>query len=327
MNFRNLVFEGGGVKGIAYSGALKVLQTMGILEKIKRVAGTSAGAITAVLLALGYSVENISGIIKQLNFKRFADDDPGILLDLWRLYSEYGWHKGDAFSVWIKKAIGHKTGNPRLSFEEHHRNVLEDNTLKELFVVGTNLSNQSSQIFSFETTPDMPICDAVRISMSIPLYFRAVKRNKDLFVDGGVTLNYPVHIFDNVKYLDLVANGETVTYSNKPGYVFNHETLGFRLDSKNKIKYSEKNWANMPTEINSLFDYIFALVGFMQEEANKRHLHNNDWNRTIFIDTLGVKATDFDLSMNDVSSLIQSGINGVQKYFNWRNSTDIARPK
>ena len=39
--FRNLVFEGGGVKGIAYGGALKVLDSMAILKGIERVAGTS----------------------------------------------------------------------------------------------------------------------------------------------------------------------------------------------------------------------------------------------------------------------------------------------
>ena len=52
-HFKNLVFEGGGVKGIAYVGALEVLDREGILKDIKRVAGTSAGAMVAVLIGLG----------------------------------------------------------------------------------------------------------------------------------------------------------------------------------------------------------------------------------------------------------------------------------
>ncbi len=44
--FRNLVFEGGGVKGIAYAGAIGVLEDKEILPDIRRVAGTSAGAIS-----------------------------------------------------------------------------------------------------------------------------------------------------------------------------------------------------------------------------------------------------------------------------------------
>lgn len=72
-NFKNLVFEGGGVKGIAYGGALKVLQEMGILGNIERVGGTSAGALNATLLALGYSVQDVSDIIAQTDFSKFAD--------------------------------------------------------------------------------------------------------------------------------------------------------------------------------------------------------------------------------------------------------------
>jgi NTE family protein len=49
-NFKNLVFEGGGVKGIAYVGALDVLESKGILNDIERIGGTSAGAINAILV-------------------------------------------------------------------------------------------------------------------------------------------------------------------------------------------------------------------------------------------------------------------------------------
>lgn len=53
--FRNLVLESGGVKGIAYVGALAILEEKGILPQITRVGETSAGAINAVLLGVGYT--------------------------------------------------------------------------------------------------------------------------------------------------------------------------------------------------------------------------------------------------------------------------------
>jgi hypothetical protein len=54
-----LIFEGGGVKGIAYYGALKKLQQRGVIDinEIIYSAGTSAGAITALLLSAGYGIE------------------------------------------------------------------------------------------------------------------------------------------------------------------------------------------------------------------------------------------------------------------------------
>ena len=72
-NFKNLVFEGGGVKGIAYGGALEALDKKGVLSNITRVAGTSAGAINATLLALDYSSAEVSKIIAETDFKKFGD--------------------------------------------------------------------------------------------------------------------------------------------------------------------------------------------------------------------------------------------------------------
>lgn len=95
--FRNLIFEGGGVKGIAYSGALAVLEQRGILRRIKRVGGASAGAINASLLAIGYSLGEIRDILANLDFRNFMDDDWGVLRNAKRLIRDFGWYKGDFF--------------------------------------------------------------------------------------------------------------------------------------------------------------------------------------------------------------------------------------
>ena len=72
--FRNLIFEGGGVKGIAYVGAMQVLEQRQILKNIKRVGGTSAGAINALLFALGYTIVEQRDILNSTDFKEFMDD-------------------------------------------------------------------------------------------------------------------------------------------------------------------------------------------------------------------------------------------------------------
>jgi len=317
-DFRNLIFEGGGVKGVAYAGALAELEHMNILSKINRVAGTSAGAITAVLLSLGYSIKDISEIIANKNFNDFKDDSWGVILDTIRLVRKYGWHKGKNFYNWIGELIKKKVGKEHLTFRELH-NLTGKNEFMELYITGTNLSNQVTEIYSYETEPNMEIREAVRISMSIPLFFQAVFRKNKVMIDGGVTLNYPINIFDYKKYLVNEKNGEKITYNKNPNYMFNHETLGFRLDTKDEILYNKMGWSNVPRKINNILNYNSSLLNFILESANKWHLHKNDWNRTIFIDTLGVKATDFDLSRNKVDALIKSGRQGVINYFKWRN--------
>lgn len=59
------------------------------------------------------------------------------------------------------------------------------------------------------------------------------------------------------------------------------------------------------------------MLRFKLSVQNNMHLHSDDWQRTIYIDTKGVKTMDFALSNRKKAELIKSGIEGVQKYFNW----------
>src|SRR5436190_580827 len=71
--YENLVFEGGGIRGIAYAGSLQVLEEQTILPQIKRVAGTSAGAIAALTVSLGYTAKEIEAIINDTRIEKFND--------------------------------------------------------------------------------------------------------------------------------------------------------------------------------------------------------------------------------------------------------------
>lgn len=210
-HFRNLVFEGGGVKGIAYVGALQELEKRGIMENIQRVGGTSAGAINAVLLALGFSLKETERILMNLDFNNFMDDTWGVVRDTKRLISEFGWYKGDFFRGWMGDRIREKTKNENATF-----NDLKNQDFKDLYLIGTNLATGFSEVFSIEHTPRMRVVDAVRISMSIPLFFAAVRDwRKDVYVDGGVFNNYPIKLFDREKY---VSPDDPVKYSRKTEY-------------------------------------------------------------------------------------------------------------
>src|SRR5690349_10381956 len=60
---RHLVFEGAGIRGIAYAGVIEVLEQKGRLPGVRQVGGTSAGAITALMLSIGYNATEIRDII------------------------------------------------------------------------------------------------------------------------------------------------------------------------------------------------------------------------------------------------------------------------
>jgi NTE family protein len=322
--FRNLVFEGGGVKGIAYAGALEVLEQQNILPDIRRVAGTSAGAITAALVALGATSREVAEIVGGTHFRDFMDDSFGVIRDMDRLIEHYGWFKGDAFADWMRKQILVLCGDGEITFAKLEAQVRQPGSQRrELFVVGTNLTLQMPMVYSAETTPDLPVWQAARISMSIPLFFASVFQDRQVLVDGGVTWNYPLDLFDDRKYVAAGDPWVPAPVDYPTGYdanhIFNKQTLGFRVDTQDEIKAEKEAWRLPPAQIDDFVDYLKVLVGYMGDMANKLHLHTNDWHRTVAIDAAGVRTTDFDLPDARVTLLTDNGRAGATEYLQWFN--------
>ena len=172
--FKNLVFEGGGVKGIAYVGALRKLEERNILGNIERVGGTSAGAINAVLVALGYTIEETQDVLWKLDFNEFMDDSWGYARDARRVLKEYGWHKGDFFRDWMGKVVKKKTGNPHSTFHD----LAKDDKFHDLYLVGTNLSTGFSEVFSCEHTARMLMPPFLRRAQPMPVFSRTLRKSR-----------------------------------------------------------------------------------------------------------------------------------------------------
>src|SRR5690242_1428218 len=111
VRYRNLVMEGAGVKGFAYAGALQVLDSIGVLKDIQRVAGTSVGAIQGALLAVGYTTKEIIELTAHIPLKRFNDGGWMLAGGISRLRRQFGWYKGEKIAKWLEELIAAKTGN------------------------------------------------------------------------------------------------------------------------------------------------------------------------------------------------------------------------
>ena len=334
IQFRNLVFEGGGVKTIAYIGAMTVLEQRGILRNIIRIGGASAGAINALIFALGYDLTEQRQILASTDFKKFKDHSFGLIMDIRRLAKDFGWYKGDFFSNWIGTLIKEKLGRRDATFKD-----LAKTDAPALYIVGTNLTTGFAEVFSDEHTSNMPLATAVRISMSIPLFFAAVLHGprRDVYVDGGVSQNYPIKLFDRERYIDMVnepyAARETEYYKSEnvrflkimPGrspYVYNRQTLGFRLASQDEVAVFRYNEPPKERPIKNFTDYARALINTITYVQQNQHLHEDDWHRTLFIDTYDMRATEFNLTDEKKKELIHSGINSADKYFCWFDNLD-----
>lgn len=285
-DLRNLAFEGGGVKGVAYPGALRVLDQQGVLKNIERVAGTSAGSIAAALVALGYSPDEIEAQMLDLDFKQFEDGSKLGGPD--RLIRHFGWFKGDYFLEWMASRVQAKTGNPNSTFADLHK---DPSRFRDLYVVSSDLSRRSSRVFSFETSPNLPVAQAVRASMSIPLFFESFQIDdslfgetgvdEDLFVDGGVFDNYPIEVFDESGV--------------------NRQSLGLFLDNLEGPRNPDYKIDSFPEYGRNLFEALLNV------QVNAFKNNPVDIERTILIDNLGVRTTDFSLSEQTKCQLMQQG--------------------
>ncbi|XP_063399847.1 uncharacterized protein LOC134684480 isoform X2 [Mytilus trossulus] len=270
--FENIVFEGGGLKGVAFCGSIQVLEELGIYSKIKRFAGASAGAIKAALISVGYNSEETEDFLQQDMIKLFFDGRFGIFSLLPNLLSGFGWHPGNRILKALGEAIASKTnGNPDLTFAE-----LYDLYGKELCIVVTNLNHMTEEYCHVKTTPNMPIRLAVRMSMSLPGVFKATKytlnKETNTYVDGGLLCNYPIHCFDEF-VIDDIFKGWWLSMKPEDGYLDRLqplEAIPSLLERKSRFAYDPKT--NKTLGVTVFSDYESGVFRYALEKRLGVHL-------------------------------------------------------
>ncbi len=222
------IFEGGGAKGLAHVAALAEAQRKGLV--FKGVAGTSAGAIVAALVAVGYTAKQLydpasrQGLMagsltdffdKQTwaDFKEFsasfekkfkAGTSPWSWL--W-LYLRWRKHLGKlsrnfglmqtapieaVIDQWLLKGnVDTAAGQPRVLFKD---------LKSDLRIIASDIDTRSAVVFSRDETPNVAVAQAVAASIAIPLFFRPVKLDigpaTRTLVDGGIVANFPAWVFN-----------------------------------------------------------------------------------------------------------------------------------
>lgn len=192
-----LVLSGGGAKGFAHIGMLKVIDELNI--EIDYIFGTSMGAIIGGLYASGYSALEIEKIVTRINWEdlltdKVARNDLYIGQKKWLPSSNITFNLDKRFKPSLPQGliIGN---NIHLQFFYETWRVAHINNFSQLplpFVcTGTNLENGSLKIFE-----NGSLADALRASSSIPSVFMPMEINNQYFIDGGIAQNFPADIAD-----------------------------------------------------------------------------------------------------------------------------------
>ena len=293
------VFSGGGIKGLAFAGALEAAADADYDEWVQ-VAGTSAGAITAMMLAVGYDADGLRNQLETFDFSKIADyGTPPLIGKAENLVVRHGLTHGKVLHDWIRDLLKNAP-HPATKFGEL------DGRLR---VVGTDLAHGRMVVFPEDVTlyvdesgtplvPDeYPIADAVRISAGYPYFFPpltlrdAVTGKDGVLVDGGVCSAFPIFLFD-------VPEPQ-------------HPTWGFRL--------FEGAAPERPTQhaidgIDWPIEMLEAVLDTSMNALDKLEMKAFG-NRTIPIPTGAVPTLKFDLTDDEKAYLYNSGLEAAKEFF------------
>jgi len=294
------VFSGGGIKGLAFAGGLQAAAEAGY-DEWGQLAGTSAGAITAMALAVGYDAQGLRAALDAFDFGKIADYGAlgvaEIPVNLERLH---GATHGKVLHKWIEDLLA-QAPRPAKTFGE-----LEPEKLR---VVGVDLAHTRMVVFPDDvglyiddndrplTPADFPIADAVRISAGYPYFFPpltlrdAHTKKPGVLVDGGVASAFPVFLFD------------------RPDPA--HPTWGFRLfagTDPNRPSYTEIGGVLWPV------DMLKAIVDTSTNALDTLELKEFG-PRTISLPTGDIPTLDFALTEQQKKFLFDSGYEAAKAFF------------
>lgn len=301
----DLVFEGGGVKGIALVGTALALADNGY--SFARIAGSSAGAIVGAIIAAmeksGEPLSRANDVMRTLDYTRMLDRRGASKAFRWwptaanalGILFNKGMHPGGYLQDWTRGVLA-DLGVRNFGDLRFHDpgSAFTANKSYRLVVTASDLSRQRLMYLPWDLAAyglhadKFSVARAVRASSAIPFMFEPVRlRSKfgtSTLLDGSILRSYPIEIFDR--------------HDGKPS---RWPTIGIRLSSPAGDRTPAKPVTGPVSLISSL---IYTTV----DSTQIRHVSDPlDVERSIFAKPRGVRWTDFDLTPRQRESLYEAG--------------------
>jgi NTE family protein len=308
----DLVLEGGGVKGIGLVGAVCALAEAGY--SFPRVAGTSAGAITAALIAAlqaaAQPLAKLKEYVEAVDYSNFEQESwlrrhAGRAGEAEHLLTHMGLFSGDYLVEWLGDVLRNigittfgqlKVPDPKSSLPWACQYSLVVHTSD---ITRGKVVRLPWDYPNYGLNPDtVRIVDAVRASMSIPFFFDPVRLQASAasydgvdyqagtvtWVDGGLLSNFPVEVFDRT-------DGEPSRWP----------TIGIKLSARAAVVPPGQ-------KCNDTFNEALGCLHAVLANADRYYLTPDKVSRTIFVDSSGITATDFGLTVEQRRTLYNNGL-------------------
>lgn len=292
----NGVFEGGGVWGIGHIGAAWEFEKAGFC--FVNLAGSSAGAMVAALLAAGYNSRELKQEMEAFDYQRLKGrdflDHFGTLGKLCSILFHFGIYNTEYLEKWMEELLSRKGIHDFNDVKKTGRTLkitASDLTAGHLLILPDDLAELGITPGSFS------VAAAVRMSVSIPIYFEPVRLSTGdgsihLVVDGGLISNFPLWVLD----------GKGVSQANP--------TFGFQFSDQKR-----ENCLCVRPSCWNLVDYLKAIASACMDATDYSRGQAGDRQRTVRIPVnicMGetektVHAVDFDISREEEQALFENG--------------------
>lgn len=258
----NLVFEGGGLSGFASMLAIEALDNLqrGCLKGVQKCAGTSIGALIALLVVLGVlpnpgNLQSLRGI--------FARHAKAYTPNLWQtvtgLCKRYGALPTTVLQHLVQECVN-LTSYSTLRARDFSFRELFETTGKTLVVTVHNVHTMENVYLHHFAYPEASVLTSVAASMTFPLAFEPVKSlvlggrepAGSWYIDGGVLDNYPISLFSNTGW-------ESLLHSDVDPKVDIRATLGFKILGKYE-RFSGDVFSRRTVEALGLGSYVLRVL-------------------------------------------------------------------
>lgn len=267
---QNLIVCGGGVKIMNFLGVVALLEERGVLDGITRFYGVSSGGILSVMLAIGYSAQEIKDFLLKFDFMKVVNDiDPSNILD------EYGLSFGRNMEIVTQSVLTFKLGENNLDY-----------TLNQLYLdknISITLAAYSindKRITYFDHTCKIPIWKALVASCRVPLVFTPFDIDGSKYLDGGVSDNFPIHLISDEEIKHTIGiysqNDSVLQFDGLPNYLMSLFNLFVASNYDSLLKRYRPIMINIPTSVSFInFELDVQQKGAMFDtgyETAKRRL-------------------------------------------------------
>ncbi|MEG2665411.1 MAG: patatin-like phospholipase family protein [Bacteroidales bacterium] len=188
-----VVLSGGGAKGIAHVGTLKILEELGI--PIDFIAGTSMGSIIGGLYAYGYTAKELDSILRAANWTQLLSDKP-LQEDIFLVekitnssyFIKFPYGKGSKSLIPIGLIKGQHINNLFYTLTSNAYLSKDFNDLNiPFFCIATDILSGKGIVLDKGN-----LAMSMRASMAVPSIFTPIEIDSFLLVDGGIVNNFPV---------------------------------------------------------------------------------------------------------------------------------------